>query len=38
MEGAVKFDKVPKEILLEEDKAFAGKVLGIMVLKAIWES
>ena len=31
MEGAVKFDKVPKEILLEEDKAFAGKVLGIMV-------
>lgn len=31
MEGAVKFDKVPKEVLLEQDPVFAGKVLHAMV-------
>ena len=31
MEDVVKFDKVPKEILLEQDKTFAGKVLRSMI-------
>ncbi|MCI9104977.1 MAG: slipin family protein [Lachnospiraceae bacterium] len=31
MEGSVAFDKVPKEILLEQDKTFGEKVLSVMV-------
>ncbi len=31
MEGTVEFDKVPREILFEKDKAFAEKVLRIMI-------
>lgn len=31
MEGPVKFDKVPKEVLLGQDEVFAGKVLPVMI-------
>lgn len=31
MEGLVEFDKVPQEVLLEQDEAFAGKVLRVMI-------
>ena len=31
MEGAVKFDRIPGEILLAQDKAFEEKVLSFMV-------
>ncbi len=31
MEGLVGFDKVPQEVLLEQDEAFAGKVLRVMI-------
>ena len=31
MEGVVEFDRVPKEILFEKDKAFEGKVLHVVI-------
>ncbi len=31
MEGPVRFDKVPREVLLEQDKVFAGNVLRVMI-------
>lgn len=31
MEDSLKFDKVPKEILLEQDKTFSEKILHIMI-------
>jgi len=31
MEGAVEFDKVPREVLMGQDKAFSEKVLPIMI-------
>ena len=31
MEGIVEFDKVPGEVLLKQDEAFAGKVLRVLI-------